>query len=177
MRYRRTAVDNGSYFFTVNLAKCKHTLLVDEIDVLRDVMNKVKKRHPFNLDAMVVLPDHLHAIWTLPLNDKDYPTRWMLIKSAFSRQMMKGERRNASKMKIGERGIWQRRYWEHLIRDDRDYEEHVNYIHYNPVKHGYVKNAVDWEYSSIHQYINKGVIHRDWGYREENIDICGFGER
>ncbi|MCW8854086.1 MAG: transposase [Gammaproteobacteria bacterium] len=177
MKYRRTNIENGTYFFTVNLMERTRTLLVDEIDVLRDVMNKVMKQHPFKVDAMVVLPDHLHAMWTLPLGDKDYPVRWMLIKSGFSRQMMKGERRSASRIKKAERGIWQRRYWEHLIRDDRDYEHHVNYIHYNPVKHGYVQNAVDWQYSSIHRYINNGVINQDWGCLDENFDVSGFGER
>lgn len=177
MQYRRTDIRGGTYFFTVNLAQRQRTLLIEEIDVLRNVMRKVKKQHPFKIDAMVVLPDHMHAMMTLPANDRDYPVRWMLIKSGFSRKMIKAEERNESRKRKGERGIWQRRYWEHLIRDSRDYERHVDYIHHNPVKHGYVRKAADWEYSSIHQYIARGVINRDWGYTEAGIGTSEFGER
>jgi len=143
MQYRRADVKGGTYFFTVNLAERNKTLLVDEFDQLRMVINKVKKRHPFYLDAMVVLPDHLHMLMTLPENDNDFAKRWTLIKSGFSRLLPKTERINKSRQSKGERGIWQRRYWEHLIRDDKDYERHVDYIHYNPVKHGYVKRPID----------------------------------
>jgi len=139
------------------LADRNNTLLTDEIFILRNVINRVKKRHPFQLDAMVVLPDHLHALLTLPTNDNDFATRWMLIKSGFSRQLPKLEYIDDSRKRKGERGIWQRRYWEHLIRDERDFEKHVEYIHYNPVKHGHVKQAVDWPYSTIHRYIAKGL--------------------
>ena len=100
---------------------------------------------------MVVLPEHLHAVWTLPKNDNDFAKRWMLIKSNFSRQLPTTERINKSRKTKGERGIWQRRYWEHLIRDEIDYQRHVEYIHYNPVKHGYVDKPTDWKYSTIHQ--------------------------
>ncbi|HFD13132.1 MAG TPA: transposase [Crenotrichaceae bacterium] len=177
MHYRRADVKGGTYFFTVNLAERNNTLLVDEIDVLRNVMNKVKKQHPFKLDAMVVLRDHLHMLWTLPVYDNDYATRWMLIKSGFSRQIPKRERINTSRRTKGERGIWQRRYWEHLIRNECDYEKHVDYIHNNPVKHGYVKCATDWLYSSIHTYILKGILSHDWGYNDDGIDEDMFGEK
>ena len=176
MHYRRADVKGGTYFFTVNLAERNKTLLIDEFDSLRLVLNRVKKQHPFQLNAMVVLPDHLHALLTLPLNDKDYSTRWALIKAGFSRQLPKDERINRSRKSKGERGIWQRRLWEHLIRDDQDYENHVNYIHYNPVKHGYVERAVDWSYSTIHAYISDGVLRNDWGSAESIPDI-EFGER
>jgi len=158
MRYRRADVKGGAYFFTVNLAQRQNTLLVDEIDKLRNIINKVKKQYPFKLDAMVVLPDHMHAIWTLPVNDNNFATRWMLIKSGFSRQIPKRERINKSRKTKGERGIWQRRYWEHLIRDEYDYEQHVDYIHYNPALHAHVERAMDWSYSSIHEYISKGIL-------------------
>ncbi len=118
MRYRRANVKGGTYFFTVNLAERRLCLLVDYVDDLRDAVRTVKQKHPFYIDAFVVLPDHLHAIWTLPKNDADFDMRWMLIKGNFSRCMPKNERRNASRVKKGERGIWQRRYWEHLIRDE-----------------------------------------------------------
>ncbi len=176
MRYRRDDTKGGTWFFTVNLAERDKNTLVDEIDTLREVMGKVKQRHPFKIDAMVVLPDHIHAIWTLPVNDDDYPTRWGLIKSGFSRKMPKLECINKSRIKKGERGIWQRRYWEHLIRDGQDYERHINYIHYNPVKHGYVKKPVDWPYSSIHKFISEQILDVGWTCNEEDMDIKEFGE-
>ena len=175
MQYRRADVKGATYFFTVNLAERNSTLLVDEFDKLRTIINKVKNNHPFILDAFVVLPDHLHAIWTLPTGDNDFSKRWMLIKAGFSRQLPKNERINKSRRKKGERGIWQRRYWEHLIRDEDDYGNHVNYIHYNPVKHGYVKRAVEWPYSTIHDYVEKGVVTMGWGCNEDDNEV-GFGE-
>ena len=162
MRYRRAGVAGGTYFFTVNLAERKRTLLLDHVDVLREVMKGVKLAHPFHIDAMVLLPDHLHALWTLPVDDRDYPMRWMLIKASFSRQLPKGERRSKSRVAKGEWGIWQRRYWEHLIRDDCDFERHVDYIHYNPVKHGYVQRVADWPWSSFHRYVRQDVLPADW---------------
>ncbi len=175
MRYRRANIKGGTYFFTVNLAERKRCLLVEYIDVLRAAVKLAKQRHPFYIDAFVVLPNHLHALWTLPEGDADFATRWMLIKGGFSRGIIKNERCNASRIKRGERGIWQRRYWEHLIRDETDYARHVDYIHFNPVKHGYVDFAADWAYSSIHRYIAAGKITHDWGgdAREEG----GYGER
>ena len=174
MKYRRADRKGGTYFFTVNLAERNGSLLVDEIETLRSVINKVKKQHPFKLDAMVVLPEHLHALLTLPQKDNDFATRWMLIKAGFSRQLPKLERINDSRKAKGERGIWQRRYWEHLIRDEKDFAKHVDYIHYNPVKHGYVKRAVDWPYSTIHEYIKQGLLDQNWGY--DNDDGMSFGE-
>jgi len=162
MQYRRADVTGGTYFFTVNLSERKRTLLVDYIDELRNIVKKVKTSHPFHIDAMVVLPDHLHAMWTLPKGDANYPMRWSLIKAGFSRGIPKDERRNSSRIAKGERGIWQRRYWEHLIRDDRDYENHMNYIHYNPVKHGLVKNVKDWPHSTFHRYVREGVYNKNW---------------
>ncbi len=175
MNYRRSDVMGGTYFFTLNLADRKKTLLVDEFVILRNVINKVKKQHPFKLDAMVVLPEHLHALFTLPINDNDFSTRWMLIKTGFSRQLPKLEKINVSRKSKGERGIWQRRYWEHVIRNDMDFEKHINYIHYNPVKHGYVLRAIDWPFSTIHEYIRKGILDENWSYEENDFD-CRFGE-
>ena len=178
MQYRRTDIAGGTYFFTVNLAERKRRLLIDQSDVLRKVIRQVKQNHPFIIDAMVVLPDHLHMLWTLPQGDCDYPTRLMLIKTGFSRLIEKGEYRSASRQAKGERGIWQRRYWEHLIRDERDYANHVDYIHYNPVKHGHVERASTWQYSSIHRYIRAGLMERDWGGRKGGMPESGvFGER
>jgi putative transposase len=174
MRYRRSIVPGGTYFFTVNLAVRSQDWLVKHIELLRDVFRAVRTRHPFDMIAMVVLPDHLHAIWQLPPNDADYPLRWSLIKSGFSRSSPKVERIRNSRQLKRERGIWQRRYWEHQIRDDRDLQTHVDYIHYNPVKHGHVVNPVDWPHSSIHRYIASGKLSSRWA---EGIPNDGsFGE-
>ena len=177
MNYRRAITNGGTYFFTVNLAERNKTLLTDEIDILRSVFNKVKKEHPFQLDAMVVLHDHLHVLLTLPINDHDYSTRWALIKAGFSRQIPKNERINKSRKSKGERGIWQCRFWEHLIRDELDYENHVNNIHYNPVKHRYVDHAVDWPYSTLHKYISEGILQSDWGGHRESVAEIKYRER
>ena len=163
MRYRRVKISGASYFFTVNLAERQSHLLVTHVDLLRESVRYVKATHPFVIDAMVIMPNHLHALWTLPEHDNDYSTRWGLIKSGFSRQIPATERVSKSRQRKGERGVWQRRFWEHLIRDDDDYENHVDYIHYNPVKHGYVKRACDWQHSSIHRYIKLGVLNEHWG--------------
>ena len=162
MRYRRARTEGGTYFFTVNLADRSSTLLVDAIDILRDAMRLVQRRHPFHIDAIVILPDHLHAIWTLPPNDAAFAKRWGLIKAGFSRNLPCMERRSDSRKKKGERGIWQRRYWEHMIRDDEDYARHVDYIHVNPVKHGHALHPVAWPYSSIHRYVRDGILPSDW---------------
>ncbi len=176
MRYRRVKVCGGCYFFTVNLADRRQSILVDEIDLLRDVINTVKRRHRFHLDAMAILPDHLQMMMTLPVNDDQYAVRMSLIKAGFSRCLPKKESIHSSRQLKGERGIWQRRYWEHLIRDDFDYEQHVNYIHYNPVKHGYVNKAVDWPYSTIHDFIDKGILSIDWGGEDIDFKDMPFGE-
>jgi len=177
MQYRRSDIAGGTYFFTVNLADRGRTLLVDQAHILRTVMRTVKERHPFDIDAMVVLPDHLHMLWTMPKGDNDYPTRMMLIKAGFSRLMEKGEYQGASRLSKGERGIWQRRYWEHLIRNEEDFARHVDYIHYNPVKHGHAERAADWRYSSIHRYIEEGVVSAGWGCDEDVFEAGEFGER
>ena len=177
MQYRRARTPGGTYFFTINLADRTSTLLTDRIDLLREVTAKVVRNHPVIIDAMVVLPEHLHALWTLPEGDSDFATRWMLIKSSFSRQVPKDESCSQSRKKRGERGIWQRRYWEHRIRDEKDFARHVEYIHYNPVKHGYVKRAVDWPFSSVHRLIAAGVVEADWGVTEIPDDFNGCGER
>jgi putative transposase len=163
MRYRRAKTKGGTYFFTVNLADRSSTLLADKVDILRSAFHQIKQRHPFEIDAIVILPDHLHAIWTLPPEDNDYAKRWSLIKATFSRQIPAIEKRNSSRLTKGERGIWQRRYWEHLIRGEQDFIRHVDYIHYNPVKHGHTRNPADWPYSSIHRYIAKGLLPANWG--------------
>jgi putative transposase len=175
-RYRRNFVSGGCYFFTVNLADRRLRLLTDHIDLLRAAVRETKARHPFSIEAIVVLPDHLHAIWCLPENDCDFATRWRLIKSGFSRALPRGERISKSRDSKGERGIWQRRYWEHTLRDDRDVERHMDYIHFNPVKHRHVAQVKDWPYSSFRRMVRLGVYPPDWAgdMRDTGME---FGER
>lgn len=129
-----------------------------------DAMRYVKHRHPFRLEAWVVLPEHLHCIWTLPPGDSDFSTRWNLLKGNFSRSVEKGERISCSRAKRRERGLWQRRYWEHLIRDQEDFNRHIDYIHWNPVKHGWANRVSDWPHSSFHAYVARGVYPITWGH-------------
>src|SRR5690242_20290242 len=136
--YRRAFVPRGCWFFTANLLDRRSRLLIEEIETLREATRRTLKRHPFRIDAFVVLPDHIHAIWTLPEGDTDFSTRWRLIKIVFSKAMPATERLSKVRRARGERGIWQRRFWEHLIRDDEDYRRHVEYCYINPVKHGLV---------------------------------------
>ncbi len=163
-QYRRALIPGGTWFFTVNLAeRTVSRLLVDQIDALRSAIRTVQSAHAFRIDAVVILPDHLHCIWTLPPNDLDFSTRWGMIKGNFSRLIAKTELVSASRLKRGERGIWQRRFWEHLIRDEDDFKTHVDYIHWNPVKHGWVRRVTDWPHSSFHSYLRRGIYEKNWG--------------
>jgi len=173
--YRRNFVDGGGYFFTVNLAERRSRLLTDHIESLRAAFRYTRARHPFSVDAIVVLPDHLHAIWTLPGGDSDYALRWRLIKTHFSRALPPGEPRSASRIAKDERGIWQRRYWEHTLRDERDLVRHVDYLHFNPVKHGHVRQVLDWPYSSFHRFVRLGMLPADWSGSGHD-DGGAFGE-
>lgn len=148
--------------FTVNLAERSGTLLVNRIDDSRNAVRTVKRGHPFDILAWVVLPDHLHAIWRLPEDGGDCATRWMLIKAGFFRKMPMGKRIRAAGKRKGERGIWQRRFWEHLITDEDDFRTRMNYVQINPVKHRHVMRASEWPYSSIHRYIRAGWMTEDW---------------
>jgi len=176
MRYRRANAAGATYFFTVNLADRNADTLVQHIDDLKIVMRKVKADHPYTLVAQVVMPEHLHAIWRLPPVDAEFPMRWSLIKAGFSRCLEKTENMQASRVAKRERGIWQRRYWEHQIRDENDLARHVDYIHYNPVKHGWVARAVDWPHSTLHEYIKRGMANPDWGGSCET-EVSSHGER
>jgi len=174
--YRRNFVPGGSFFFTVNLADRQSCLLTEKIDLLREAFRTVRARRPFTLDAIVVLPEHLHAIWTLPPGDADYSTRWRLIKTLFSRGIAPTEQPSRSRLSKGERGIWQRRYWEHTLRDESDFERHCDYIHFNPVKHGHARAAAAWPHSSFHRFVKVGVYPVDWASGGE-VDGSDFGER
>lgn len=163
MDFRRAWHQGGTYFFTVNLLQRKNNnLLVEQVQVLRNAVAQVKKTYPFIIHAWVVLPEHLHCVIELPENDADFKTRWMLIKMLFSKAIPKTEVRSAMRIKRRERGIWQRRYWEHLIKDEADFAAHVDYVHINPVKHGLVKQVADWPYSTFHRLVKAGIYPRDW---------------
>ena len=161
--YRRAWHPGGTYFFTVNLLQ-RHgnDLLTRHVDLLRETVRAVRQRHPFRIHAWVVLPDHLHCVIELPPNDADFATRWRLIKIGFSKALPPTERLSAVRLRRGERGIWQRRYWEHLIRDEADYRAHMDYVHINPVKHGLVKRVADWPYSTFHRLAAAGTYPPDW---------------
>ncbi len=171
--YRRSNIAGATYFFTVNLADRSRSLLTGHIASLRHAFKYAHERHPFAIDAIVVLPDHLHAIWTLPEGDSDFALRWRMIKTAFSRSLPPGEHRSKSRTSKGERGIWQRRYWEHLIRNDGDFARHVDYVHINPVKHGLVPRAADWPHSSFHRYVRAGVLPAGWAGNVKANWECG----
>jgi putative transposase len=161
--YKRAWIAGGVYFFTVNLVERRNTtLLVDHVDELRKAFRLTKQDHLFDIEAIVVMPDHLHAIWRLPPNDSDFAARWRLIKARFSRQLGGNENISPSRLRKGERGIWQRRFWEHVIRDERDLQNHIDYIHFNPVKHGHVQHVIDWPHSSFHRYVRDGLYPEDW---------------
>jgi putative transposase len=166
--YRRLYIPGGCCFFTV---VTYHRLPVlaqpEHINALREAFRAVKAAHPFEVQAMVVLPDHLHCLWHLPEGDAGFSTRWRDIKNRVSRQIQTpiNSRR--------EKAVWQRRFWEHAIRDQDDWVRHVDYIHWNPVKHGYVPSPGDWPYSSFAQALRKGWYPPDWG-RVEPAGIDGL---
>ena len=173
--YRRNRVEGGSYFFSVNLRDRRSDLLVANIDALRDAVRTTRALHPFHIDAWVVLPDHMHCLWTLPPRDSEFPVRWQMIKARFSRSVPWPDSRRASLVRKRESGIWQRRYWEHTIRDDQDYAVHMDYIHFNPVKHGLAAHPVDWPYSSFGRCVALGMYPRDWA--ENGAEPPDAGER
>ena len=154
MQYRRFYQSGARYFFTV-VTENREPILIDNIERLRSAFRLCLSRYPFEVEAIVVLPDHLHTIWRLPEGNSDFSRRWMVIKRKFSSGLPEGKV-SASKAKKREKGIWQRRFWEHCIRDEDDWRNHVDYIHFNPVKHGYVSAPQDWLHSSYHQAVRNG---------------------
>jgi putative transposase len=166
--YRRAWHPGGTYFFTVNLLK-RHgnDLLTRHMEVLRDVVHAVRKRHPFRIHGWVVLPDHLHCVIELPADDADFAKRWRLIKAGFSKTLPRDEQLSKVRQARGERGIWQRRFWEHLIRDEADFQAHMDYVHINPVKHGFVERVGNLPYSTFHRMVEAGIYPHDWAGGDE----------
>lgn len=174
--YRRCYVPGGSYFFTVVTERRAGILLNDAArDCLREAIRHCRRTLPFAVDALVILPDHIHTIWTLPPNDGDFSKRWGIIKKHFTQHWLaRGgteQTQTASRLRNRRRGVWQRRFWDHLLRDEGDYQNHFDYLHFNPVKHGLVKNVADWPYSSFHRWAEQGVYPANWGVA---MDGSGF---
>jgi putative transposase len=177
VRYRRNFIHGGTFFFTVTLADRRASTLVDHILSLRAAFRQTRREKPFDIDAIVVLPDHLHTIMTMPPDDADFSGRWRRIKGLFTRDVVRCGLSLASNRR-GEFDLWQRRFWEHTVRDDGDFARHVDYIHYNPVKHGLVTRVNDWPYSSFHRYVRQGILPDDWaGDVAKTSASANFGER
>jgi len=178
--YRRAMLAGGTYFFTVVTYRRQGFLCDDDVRfALRDGIEQTRQSLPFEIDAWVLMPDHLHCIWTLLPDDADFGKRWGLIKRYVSKHCGHLKRHNwmnASKYKRNESTLWQRRFWEHQIRDERDYKSYVDYIHFNPMKHGYVKRVADWPHSTFHRFVNDGVYPLDWAGDAETVVAAGFGE-
>lgn len=166
-QYRRARIPGGSFFFTVVAAR-RQPILTDEPVrlALRQAIQIVRRERPFRIDGWVLLPDHLHAVWTMPVDD-DYATRWRLIKSQVTHRLGDAWRNplvmTARRRTKSQGSIWQHRYWERWLRDDEDVRRHLDYLHFNPVKHGLVHRVEDWPWSSFHRYVADGIYPNDWG--------------
>jgi putative transposase len=168
VRYRRNLVPGATFFFTVALADRRSAGLIHHISTLRLAIRRVRSERPFGIDAIVVLPDHLHAIFTLPEGDANFSHSWRRIKTVFTQGVLcTGEA--LGRRDVTGRSLWQRRFWEHTIRNDADFSQHVDYIHYNPTKHGLASIPSDWPYSSLHRFIREGIVALDWG----GADVVG----
>ena len=166
--YRRSKLAGGTYFLT-QVTYQREPWLVSEIGrkALREGIQRVQAKHPFSIEAFVLMPEHFHCLWTMPEGDHDFSLRMRLIKTFvtkhYGQKLAINHEISASRQKRKESNLWQRRFWEHLIRDEADYHRLLDYIHYNPVKHGLCKQVKDWQYSSFHRYVAKGRYPRDWG--------------
>jgi len=178
--YRRARAAGGCYFFTAITHGRREVLVIPEhLAVLRAVVTQVRADLPFVIEAWVVLPDHMHCIWTLPAGDHDFSKRWGLIKAGFTKRMVTGvgwAPPTISRMRHREGTVWQRRFWEHQIRDEDDFQVHADYIHYNPVKHGLVARVRDWPHSTFHRYVRNGLYAEDWGGVPTLPMATSFGE-
>ena len=175
VRYRRNFIAGGTFFITATLADRSSSALVDHVEALRTAMTLTRRRYPFTLDAVVVLPEHLHIVMTLPDGDADFSNRCSLIKRRFTDAVATAQG-HVPRHRNGEPALWQRRFWEHTIRDDRDFERHVDYVHFNPVKHGLVSRVRNWPHSSFHRYVRRGLLPEDWG-GDFALGQVNFGER
>ena len=178
--YLRWTQAGGTYFFTVKT--CNQRPLFNDShlrEFLHQAIEDTRNQKPFEVLALVLLSDHLHCIWKMPDSDDDFSTRWSMIKRKFTQRYMTSGRKvsriSESQQREGRRGVWQRRFWEHAIRDDRDYAAHIDYVHFTPVKHGLVNHVADWPYSTFHRFVENGVFGSDWaGGSEMDMNV---GER
>ncbi|WP_375783362.1 transposase [Bradyrhizobium sp. Pha-3] len=175
VRYRRNFIPGGMFFFTVTLEDRTSSLLVEHVGLLRDAFRATRAKKPFTLDAIVILPDHLHTVMTLPPGDSDFPDRWRQIKSHFTRAVVAAGVPLSANHRA-EYPLWQRRFWEYTIRNERDLERCIDYVHYNPAKHRLASSPVDWQHTSLHRYIREGILPADWGGGGAT-DNNDFGER
>jgi putative transposase len=175
MQYRRFRQQGGSYFFTVVTYQRQRILThQDNIYRLRTAFKREVAKYPFTIEAIVILPDHLHCLWTLPPGDDDYSSRWGRIKRYFSTGCVNaGKEISPSRLKKREKAIWQRRFWEHTILNEIDWQRHMDYIHYNQVKHGHVSAPIVWPHSSFKRCVQKGWYSEQWGSHEPNT-IAGM---
>lgn len=174
--FRRSLTPGGAYFFTVNTHRRQRLLTDPQIYVaLKRAIRRVKRSRPFDIEAFVLLPDHIHCIWRLPAGDMNYAMRWSLIKRQVGQAVRDrlAEGVTASRAKRRELGLWQRRFWEHRIKDDDDFMRHVAYIRFNPVKHGYVQRVKDWPYSSFHAHVRQGLCSIDWAACSDGGGVYG----
>ncbi len=166
--YRRAHIPGGTFFFTIKTEN-NAPIFAEQHNVilLGQIIRETKERWPFEVNAMVLLPDHLHAIWSLPPGDDDYPARWGWFKKEFTKRYLSQggneQHTSPSRKRYRRRGVWQRRYWEHTIEDEEDFEAHFDYVHWNPVKHKYVSCPRDWPHSSFHRWVVAGVYDIHWG--------------
>jgi len=180
-RYLRPKMAGGTFFFTVVIF-LRRTFFARESSrrILIQAIREVQELYPLTIEALVLLPDHLHSLWTMPEGDKDFAKRWGLIKAKFSKRTREFFHQedlvSPSRQKRRETTIWQRRFWEHAIRDERDFQKHFDYIHYNPVKHGLVSRARDWPYSTFHRFVRQGIYPDDWGGDVSFLKDDSFGE-
>src|SRR4051794_16630508 len=175
VNYRRNFVPGGTFFFTVTLADRSSKILVDHVDLLREALRVARRERPFVIDAIVILPEHLHAIFTLPPDDADFSGRWRRIKGHFSSALIDAGielKRNAN----GSLALWQKRFWEHTIRNENDFARHVDYVHFNPIKHRLVSRVCDWPHSSFHRYVREKLLAQDWA-GDAGKGGADFGER
>ena len=177
--YRRSKISGGTYFFTVVAHERRPVLTTEAVrTALREAIQQARTTLPFQIDAWVLLPDHLHCIWILPEGDANFSARWAIIKRHVSSRCVSSIKSSVSdsRLRRNERPFWQRRFWEHQIRDDADMARHVDYIHWNPAKHGLVRVVKDWPHSSFHKYVARGVYTNDWGGGEIAAADEDFGE-
>ena len=179
--YKRNFVDGGTFFFTVVSYQRQRILTSPAIRIaLRKAIQKTQQDFPFKINAWVLLPDHIHCIWTLPNGDDDYSRRWSMIKRLTSQSckyhLPPYYLNSSSRLKRNESTLWQRRFWEHTITDDSDYMNHLNYIYWNPVKHGYANTVSEWSYSTFHRDVKNGLYGADWGDNFNESENTNFGE-